>query len=292
MGVFKTAEGLYQNFLRSNEKIKAELQKVKSSGDFSAKKINEMETNARYDQQKNKEILLNQFARLREQYETELLKGEDFTELSSGDMAVLGKLGSLLHSGISFTRQEYSRMAQKYGSNRACSRLLHDDAKAHGLHLDNMRGIDEKMQKLEWALDRYEKAISLDDAFQRDFLIDFTADQLEKELETPSYSCSEIPADWDGIARAVSQSMSVSGGASPHSFIAGFLGADKAKELEEIEKIASDPEKMRFDALSEIEQAFTMELTKLGGEYGNLTHSMNTVEKVVADLQAAKLAKE
>lgn len=288
MGIFKTAEGLYNNYLRSNAKIKADLEKIKSSGDYSARKIGDMEKDARYNQQKNKEILINQFQNLRQKYETELLKGEDFTALSSGDMAVLGKLGSLLHSGITFSRQEYSRMAQKYGTNRACSRLLHDDAAAHGLHLDNMRGIEEKMQKLEWALDRYEKAIDLDDDFQRGFLIDFTADQIEKELETPSFSCSEVPTDWDSVARAVSQSMSVSGGASPHSFISGFLGSDKAKELEEIEKIASDPEKMRFDAMTDIEQAFVMELTKLGGEYGNLTHSMDAIENMVTDMQKAK----
>lgn len=293
MSVWKDAKALYENYLRTEKKISEDLQAARKSGDYSPKKLKEIEQNGRLGLQKSKEVMVNQLAVLRNRYEDELLKAEDFTTLDSTSMSQLGRLGSLLHSGITFTRQEFSRYAEKYGNNRVCSRLLHDEALKSGYDLDNMTDWESKLEKFSWMIDRYSKAADTTDNFQRAFLVDFDAEKIEKELDFPSYSCVERGTDWESVTRSIAQSMvSSGGGVSPRGFIEGFLGADKSAELAEIQKQASDPEKIRFDAMSEAEQAYAMQLNKLGGDYANLSYCMDQVEKITDDLAAAKAARE
>ncbi len=286
MSVWRDAKAVYENYLKAEKMHATAMKEAKDI--YSAKKLVEIERTANYGLQKSREVMNNQLAVLRNRYEEQLMKADDYTALDSAEMALLGRLGSLLHSGITFSRQEYSRMAQKYGTNRACSRLLHDEAKKSGFTLDNLTDAETKLNKFEWMIDRYGKAADLTDDLQRSFLIDFVPEELEKQLDHPSYSCVDTPNDFDSVARSISQSMSISGGATPASFLVGFLGEDKAQALAEVEQLASEPEKLRFDAMDESAQAFTMQLNRLGGDYKSLSYCMDQVEKIMDDLKKAK----
>lgn len=286
MSVWRDAKAAYENYLSAEKKHATAMKEAKDI--YSAKKLVEIERTANYGLQKSREVMNNQLAVLRNRYEEQLMKADDYTALDSAEMASLGRLGSLLHSGITFSRQEYSRMAQKYGTNRACSRLLHDEAKKSGFTLDNMTDAETKLNKFEWMIDRYSKAAELTDDLQRSFLLDFDPVEIEKKLECPSYTCTDTPTDWDSLGRSIGQSMSISGGATPASFLVGFLGEDKAQALAEVEQLASEPERVRFDAMDETAQAFVMNLNRLGGDYKDLSFCMDKVEDLISDIQKAK----
>lgn len=291
MSYFKDAENLYKTFVRKKNKLNDDLEKARKSGDFSARKLAEMSADVTAAIEQEREILSGQYEVLRQKYEDSLWSARDFTELSPEKASVLGSVSRLLKSGIDFKPVEFEHMARKYGNNAAVSRLLHDAAREKGLILDNVTDMDAKMEKFAWMCDRFERAADMDDDLKRAFLLDFTAEEVEKKLENVSFACSPVPGVGDivGVAKqhARERVMSVGGGGvSPAGFVAGLLGEDRAEQLEKIHQLANDEEKLRFDSLSAGEQLMTTTLQRLGGEYSNLSAAMDKVQEVIGEIKA------
>lgn len=293
--VFHTMKNLYANYVKQEGEAQEILKKSMLSGDYSQKKLNEMQKGFNDADIHNRQVLEGQFKTLRDQYEKELLLADDFTSLSNTDSAMLTPLVRILQSGIDFTPKEYERMAAKHLNYRVCSRVLHDDAKRHGYDLCNMSDCDTKLAEFDRVADRLLKAADKKgDNITRTMLADIDPDEITSKLENPTCACLPIGNDMASIAQAVQREMMVSSGGgvslaqAEAAFLKGFVGSDKAKELETIEKEASDSEKLRFDSSDTAVQVVAMQCAKMKTLYPTLNDALDAAEHVVNDLATAK----
>jgi len=297
--VFQKMMALYQNYIRHEEEAEKMLKDSMLSGDYSTRKIKELQTGVIETNKRNRAVLEEQYKELRSQYEHDLLMSEDFTALSNADSAALTPLVKILQSGIDFSAKEYERMALKYQGSRVASRLLHDDAKRHGLELSNMADIDTKMSEFDRISDRLVRAANqTDNNVTRAMLADVDIEKVERELETPSCICTPLGNDFNSISQRVAREMMASGGggvslaAAEAAFLKGFVGEDKAAALEEIQRDATDPEKMRFDSADAGVQALALQFAKLKSLHPTLDSALDSAEKVISDIEKAKEEKE
>lgn len=296
--VFQKMMALYQNYIRHEEEAEKMLKDSMLSGDYSTRKIKELQTGVSETNKRNRAVLEEQYKELRSQYEHDLLMSEDFTALSNADSAALTPLVRILQSGIDFSAREYERMALKYQGSRVASRLLHDDAKRHGLELSNMADIDTKMSEFDRISDRLVRAANqTDNNVTRAMLADIDIEKVESELETPSCICTPLGNDFNSISQRVTREMMASGGgvslaAAEAAFLKGFVGEDKAAALAEIEKDATDPERMRFDSADAGVQALALQFAKLKSLHPTLGDAMDSAERVISDIEKAKEEKE
>lgn len=291
--VFKTMMNLYENYIRHETEAEKMLKDSMLSGDYSTKKIKELQAGVSDTNRRNRAVLEEQFKELRSQYEHDLLLKEDFTNLNSADSQALTSLARILQAGIDFKPVEFERMAQKYQGSRVGSRLLHDAAARAGYELKNMTDIDAKMSEFDRVADRLVKAANqTNNNVTRAMLADLDIEKVERDLENPSCICVPAGSDVNSVNMAVAREMVSSGGgvslaAAEKAFLEGFAGEDKAKSIEEIKKAASDPEKLRFDSSDAGTQALALQFAKLKSLYPDLNSALDSAEKVISDIEKA-----
>ena len=293
MSVFEKTKAMYDSFRR---KVQAEAEKVdaaQKSGDYSAKKIADMRTEAAQNRKREAEILRLRLGDLRTEYENQLLQKEDFVNLSDADSSALSRLSRLLNSGIKLSAKEYERYARNFENNRVAMRLLQDSARSNGLYLNGYMSIEDKMTGFDNYLKAFIRGIDSDNSLELLALEDINPATEEEKLDHPLIWCASAGDSWEAAQSRIKAEISAASGSAStqevyNAFLAGFWRGDYEGKLEEEQRIkaeAKDQELTRFETLSEDAQKLTMLNARFKSICPDLTTAMDKAEELLEQKQ-------
>lgn len=141
---FRQIAGVFKAYKEMEMRLNSELEKAKSSGDYSSGYLNSMANSNLERLRETNQECMNTLAGIRAELEEELLKKNDLLSRE-----ISAKLKSLLDSGISLTLDEWRALALKSRYNAVESRMLHDRAAAQGITLENYIPTDSALKTID-----------------------------------------------------------------------------------------------------------------------------------------------